>query len=201
MPGTGHSARYKGSISNRVQISPFEQLAKWNAQLLGAEGAIPSITGGGGSLEFKKLEASDINMNTITGVSSISNSGGSLTITPGTSLTITTGTDLTLTGGNNVKISNNDGILVNALGTGILSLGNSSIDLAGLTSKITTITGIERTNIVASQGAGGVNIGQSGDKISFFGHTPPVTQPQMLAAADFEEVKTALASLGLIKLN
>jgi hypothetical protein len=60
MPGTGHSARYKGSISNRVQISPFEQLAKWNAQLLGAEGAIPTITGGGGSLEFKKLDASDI---------------------------------------------------------------------------------------------------------------------------------------------
>ena len=60
MPGTGHSARYKGSISNRVQISPFEQLARWNAQLLGAEGAIPTITGGGGSLEFKKLDASDI---------------------------------------------------------------------------------------------------------------------------------------------
>ena len=60
MPGTGHSARYKGSISNRVKTSPFEQLANWNAQLLGADGMIPSITGGGGSLEFKKLNASDI---------------------------------------------------------------------------------------------------------------------------------------------
>ena len=60
MPGTGHSARYKGSISNRVRTSPFEQLANWNAQLLGADGMIPSITGGGGSLEFKKLDASDI---------------------------------------------------------------------------------------------------------------------------------------------
>jgi len=60
MPGTGHSARYKGSISNRVRTSPFEQLANWNAQLLGADGMIPSITGGGGSLEFKKLNASDI---------------------------------------------------------------------------------------------------------------------------------------------
>jgi hypothetical protein len=60
MPGTGHSARYKGSISNRSKVSPFENLAKWNAQLLGADGMVPSITGGGGGLEFKKLNASDI---------------------------------------------------------------------------------------------------------------------------------------------
>ena len=60
MPGTGHSARYKGSISNRSKVSPFEQLAKWNQELLGADGMVPSITGGGGSLEFKKLNASDI---------------------------------------------------------------------------------------------------------------------------------------------
>ena len=59
MPGTGHSARYKGSISNRSKISPFEHLAKWNQQLLGADGAIPTIVGGN-SLEFKKLDASDI---------------------------------------------------------------------------------------------------------------------------------------------
>ena len=59
MPGTGHSARYKGSISNRSKISPFEHLAKWNQQLLGADGAVPSIVGGN-SLEFKKLDASDI---------------------------------------------------------------------------------------------------------------------------------------------
>ncbi len=60
MPGTGHSARYKGSISNRSKVSPFEHLAKWNQQLLGADGMVPSITGGGGGLEFKKLNASDI---------------------------------------------------------------------------------------------------------------------------------------------
>ena len=60
MPGTGHSARYKGSISNRVRISPFQRLAEWNAQLLGADGAVPTITGGGGSLAFKNLDASDI---------------------------------------------------------------------------------------------------------------------------------------------
>ena len=53
MPGTGHSARYKGSISNRSKISPFEHLAKWNQQLLGADGAVPSIVNGGNSLEFK----------------------------------------------------------------------------------------------------------------------------------------------------
>lgn len=59
MPGTGHSARYKGSISNRSKVSPFEQLAKWNQQLLGADGAVPSIVNGG-DLQFKKLDASDI---------------------------------------------------------------------------------------------------------------------------------------------
>jgi hypothetical protein len=59
MPGTGHSARYKGSISNRVKKSPFQRLADWNAQLLGADGAVPTITGGS-SLAFKKLNASDI---------------------------------------------------------------------------------------------------------------------------------------------
>ena len=59
MPGTGHSARYKGSISNRSKISPFEHLAKWNQQLLGADGAVPSIVGGN-SLEFKKLDATNI---------------------------------------------------------------------------------------------------------------------------------------------
>jgi len=62
MPGTGHSARYKSCISNRVKISPFEQLAKWNQELLGADGMVPSITGGGGGLEFKKLNASDNSM-------------------------------------------------------------------------------------------------------------------------------------------
>ena len=60
MPGTGHSHRYKGSISNRVRKSPFQQLAEWNAQLLGADGSVPTITGGGGGLAFKKLDASDI---------------------------------------------------------------------------------------------------------------------------------------------
>jgi hypothetical protein len=60
MPGTGHSSRYKGSISNRVRISPFQRLAEWNSQLLGADGSVPTITGGGGSLAFKKLDASDI---------------------------------------------------------------------------------------------------------------------------------------------
>ena len=43
MPGTGHSARYKGSISNRSKISPFEHLAKWNQQLLVTVGLCTDI--------------------------------------------------------------------------------------------------------------------------------------------------------------
>ena len=102
MPGTGHSARYKGSISNRSKISPFEHLAKWNQQLLGADGAVPSIVNGG-DLQFKKLDASDItgvmhnpatedlNMNTFD-------------IFNATNITLSN--QLTITGGNGLGITN-----------------------------------------------------------------------------------------------
>ena len=108
MPGTGHSARYKGSISNRVRISPFQRLAEWNAQLLGADGAVPTITGGGGSLAFKKLDASDID-GVMTNPASTAG-GGSLDMS---SLDIFNVANITLSGqlkidgGNGLKISNN----------------------------------------------------------------------------------------------
>ena len=108
MPGTGHSARYKGSISNRVRISPFQRLAEWNAQLLGADGAVPTITGGGGSLAFKKLDASDID-GVMTNPASTAG-GGSLDMS---SLDIFNVANITLSGqlkidgGNGLIISNN----------------------------------------------------------------------------------------------
>ena len=108
MPGTGHSARYKGSISNRVRISPFQRLAEWNAQLLGADGAVPTITGGGGSLAFKKLDASDID-GVMTNPASTAG-GGSLDMS---SLDIFNVANITLSGqlkidgANGLKISNN----------------------------------------------------------------------------------------------
>ena len=108
MPGTGHSARYKGSISNRVRISPFQRLAEWNAQLLGADGAVPTITGGGGGLAFKKLDASDID-GVMTNPASTAG-GGSLDMS---SLDIFNVANITLSGqlkidgANGLKISNN----------------------------------------------------------------------------------------------
>ena len=107
MPGTGHSARYKGSISNRSKISPFEHLAKWNQQLLGADGAVPSIVGGN-SLEFKKLDATniagvmhnpaiaDLNMNNfrITNVTNISNGGGAMQLSSSGNLFITSASEV-----------------------------------------------------------------------------------------------------------
>ena len=118
MPGTGHSARYKGSISNRSKISPFEHLAKWNQQLLGADGAVPSIVGGN-SLEFKKLDASniagvmhnpaiaDLNMNTFD---------------------IFNATDITLSG--NLKIDGGNGLLIsNTPTTGLISKFGGDIEL------------------------------------------------------------------------
>jgi len=107
MPGTGHSARYKGSISNRSKVSPFEQLAKWNQQLLGADGAVPSIVNGG-DLQFKKLDASDIagvmhnpatedlNMNNfrIINVPNISNGGGAMQLSSNGNLFLTSSAEV-----------------------------------------------------------------------------------------------------------
>lgn len=124
MPGTGHSARYKGSISNRSKISPFEHLAKWNQQLLGADGAVPSIVNGGNSLEFKKLDATniagvmhnpaiaDLNMNTfnIFNATSITLSS-TLTISATTSsmlITNTTGIGSINKPGGQIRITSSD---------------------------------------------------------------------------------------------
>ena len=47
MPGTGHSHRFKSSISNRNSKSAFQVLAPWNARKLGKEGQVAVATGGG----------------------------------------------------------------------------------------------------------------------------------------------------------
>ena len=105
MPGTGHSARYKGSISNRVRISPFQRLAEWNAQLLGADGAVPTITGGGGGLAFKKLDASDI-AGVMTNPASTAG-GGNLNMS---SLDILDAGNITLSG--QLKIDGGNGLII-----------------------------------------------------------------------------------------
>ena len=120
MPGTGHSARYKGSISNRVRISPFQRLAEWNAQLLGADGAVPTITGGGGSLAFKKLDASDID-GVMTNPASTAG-GGSLDMS---SLDIFNVANITLSG--QLKIDGGNGLVIknNATSGSISRIGGN----------------------------------------------------------------------------
>jgi hypothetical protein len=58
--GPGPRQRRATKIANRSQVTPFDRLAQWNAQImnLGAQGSIPSIVGN--DLQFKKLTASDI---------------------------------------------------------------------------------------------------------------------------------------------
>lgn len=120
MPGTGHSARYKGSISNRVRISPFQRLAEWNAQLLGADGAVPTITGGGGSLAFKKLDASDIDgvmtnpavvpLDMVNlGISNVGSLGGVSTISNGGQMQISSNGNLFLSSGNEIQLQPHSG--------------------------------------------------------------------------------------------
>jgi hypothetical protein len=94
MPGTGHSGRYKGSISNRNTKPAFQVLAPWNSTKNGEKGEV-AVSTGGTNLKFAKLDAQQManydgntfNMNnnltvagtnTVTGNTSI---GGNLTAT------------------------------------------------------------------------------------------------------------------------
>ena len=62
MPGTGHSHRYKSSISNRNSKSAFQVLAPWNKGKLGKPGQVPTIGKGGGDLQF----SSHLNLDSVT---------------------------------------------------------------------------------------------------------------------------------------
>ena len=185
MPGTGHSARYKGSISNRVQKSPFQQLAEWNAQLLGADGSVPTITGGGGGLAFKKLDASDIDgvmhnpatedldMN---GFDIISNSSFNITSNgvldisaAGLTLSSSTFTDIeatgttTITGGVDVKVKS----------------GTGNVEIIG--NKMVTL----KAGTAATEG---IQIGTlTSQKIGFFGQTPK-TRPTVFLPSYFHDM-------------
>ena len=46
MPGTGHSHRFRGSISNRNSRPAFTRLGPWNARKVGSNGQVPVSTGG-----------------------------------------------------------------------------------------------------------------------------------------------------------
>jgi hypothetical protein len=62
MPGTGHSHRYKSSISNRNAKPAFQVLAPWNKGKLGKPGQVPVIAEGGGNLQF----SSHLNLDSVT---------------------------------------------------------------------------------------------------------------------------------------
>ena len=187
MPGTGHSARYKGSISNRVRISPFQRLAEWNAQLLGTDGAVPTITGGGGSLAFKKLDASDIagvmtnpavvpldmvnlgisNVGSLGGVSTINAAGpvqaNTLNIGPfnadNTIQNISLGNALGTKGNKSVNIMNFGSYTT---GISFLRLGNSTVAGTQISSLATTITGVNAltlsSNTIISLSSGSIGL-------------------------------------------
>jgi len=65
MPGTGHSHRYKSSISNRNSKSAFQVLAPWNKGKLGKPGQVPRI-GEGGNLQFSShLDSVTLSANSV----------------------------------------------------------------------------------------------------------------------------------------
>ena len=53
MPGTGHSHRFRGSISNRNSRPAFTRLGPWNARKVGSNGQVPVSTGSD-SIIFKQ---------------------------------------------------------------------------------------------------------------------------------------------------
>ena len=163
MPGTGHSHRYKGSISNRVRKSPFQQLAEWNAQLLGADGNVPTITGGGGSLAFKKLDASDID-GVMHNPATEDLDMNSFNITSNGVLDISAA-GLTLSSIGEIVIGKN-------LGTIVIGKHSDAVVHIG-----TTVGGLIPSIKVINQE---IHIGRnnSSSKIGFFG-TDPITQPEV----------------------
>jgi len=56
MPGTGHSHRYKGSISNRNTKSSFQVLAPWNSVKNGEKNQV-AVSTGGNKLNFELMGA------------------------------------------------------------------------------------------------------------------------------------------------
>ena len=217
MPGTGHSARYKGSISNRSKISPFEHLAKWNQQLLGADGAVPSIVGGN-SLEFKKLDASDItgvmtnpataNLNmsalTITNcnqintrfisdvqqITGISNTGLSIT-TSDQDISINSGKNLRLTCGVNTTAASTSIDIRHANNKpGDINIGWETGTTANndiVVGKGNTSTGDHQVRILSDTITGGDNRVLIGS--------------QALTAASFQSLTTGITGVNTLKLS
>ena len=56
MSGTGHSRRFKGSISNRGNTAPFQVLAPWNSKETGLQNQVP-VSKGGDNLKFELIGA------------------------------------------------------------------------------------------------------------------------------------------------
>ena len=68
MPGTGHSHRYKGSISNRNTKPAFQVLAPWNARKNGEQNQV-AVSTGGTNLKFAKMGAKMMsNYNAVTDI-------------------------------------------------------------------------------------------------------------------------------------
>jgi hypothetical protein len=84
----------------------------------------------------------------------------------------------------------------NILARGNLRLGNTATTRASLTSVETIVTGTDRLNLISIPGSSGVYIGQTGDKIGFFGVTPQV-RPTVIA--NVTAIHNALVSLGLFQ--
>jgi len=161
--GPGPRQRRATKIANRSQVTPFDRLAQWNAEILrlGAQGAVPSIVGN--DLQFKKLSASDISgamqnpatedlimgpWDIIFGVN------GNITMDNGSIYGVQT-----LNGGTSGNLTLDASVSIN-IGNG--SLG--SLDLNSIQTKITgtTLLDLEGTQIYIDAGVTGLQLGSDG---------------------------------------
>jgi hypothetical protein len=153
MPGTGHSGRFKGSISNRASKGAFQVLAPWNSNQNGKAGEI-AVAVGDSSLKFSKLEAKqmsnyDAATNTFYFNCDISSNNGG-------------GADLLwLSGGPNSIYYDAGNPTLARVGigtqnpqtmlevTGVLTVGNGIIDMSGTNTAMGTATNTMSTWNVA----------------------------------------------------
>ena len=105
MPGTGHSGRYRGSISNRSSKPAFQVLAPWNSNKNGEKGQV-AISQGTARVKFQNLDAQQ--MANYNAGNNTFNMNNNFTVAGGTTVAGATTLNNTVTVNANINQPNNN---------------------------------------------------------------------------------------------
>ena len=112
MPGTGHSGRYRGSISNRNGKPAFQVLAPWNSRKNGEKGQV-AISQGTDRVKFQNLDAQQ--MANYNAGNNTFNMNNNFTVAGGTTVAGATTLNNTVTVNANINQPNNNTTTVGTL--------------------------------------------------------------------------------------